>query len=137
MDVRCATGIRHGLDGAEEILARAAGEEAAEALEVRVALGLVAPGAGVEINSGRVALPNLNRGVADGRAARGEQAATEPGDFTDGGREAVVDGDEVVVRVERELVGIERPLGLLGRERELLGEEARHGAERGSKGGLA
>jgi hypothetical protein len=91
----------------------------------------------VEINARIVALPNLDGGIADGRAARGEQAATEPGDFADGGRESVVDGDEVVVRVERELVGIERPLGLARRERELLGKEARHGEERGGKGGLA
>src|SRR5262245_35178906 len=61
VDVRGRTSrVRHGLDGAEVILARRAGQKAAEALEVPVLLVLLgAAVVGVEVHGLRVALPDL------------------------------------------------------------------------------
>lgn len=62
-----------------------------------------------------------------GAPPRIEQAAADVLDFSDRGREGVVDDDEVVVRVEREVWGVERALlDPGGLAREFLGERAGH-----------
>ena len=69
MNVRGASRIRHRLDGAEEILAGRAGEEASEALEIGIAfLAVAAPG--MEVGSVVVALPDFDQRIADRPAAR-------------------------------------------------------------------
>ena len=60
MDVRRAAGVGDGLDRAEVVLAGGAGQEPAEALEIRVALVAVGV-AGVEVDAVGVDLPDLDQ----------------------------------------------------------------------------
>ena len=107
-----AAGVGDGLDRAEVVFAGRAGQEPAEALEVRVALVAALVAVGVEVDAVGVALPDLDDGVADRVALGVEDAAGQVRDLADGRRDGVVDDDQVVVGVERQLVGVERPLGL-------------------------
>ena len=125
VDVRGARLIRHGLDGAEDILAVRTGEESSEALEITIPLGGVA-GLGVEVSALVIGLPDFDQGIAHRIAMFVEDATGQPSDLADGRRDAVVHDDEVVVRIERQLVGIERTLRLLRRACQRLGESARH-----------
>ena len=115
VNVPGAPGIKHRLDGAEIVFAAGAGEEAAKALEVLVARRVSV--AAVQIDAVVVHLPDFDQGVADGRAARIEDAAAQVGDLADGRSDAVVDDDQVVVRVERQVIRIERAFGLPRRAR--------------------
>lgn len=81
MNVRGATGIRHRLDGAEKVFARRSRDEAAEALEVGVAVRLVSSGTSVKINASGVALPNLDRGISNRAAGCREEPSAQPSDL--------------------------------------------------------
>src|SRR5262245_15895559 len=63
MNVRRATRIRHGLDSAEQVLARGAGHETSEPLKILICRLLVARLA-VQISAVVVALPNLHYRIA-------------------------------------------------------------------------
>ena len=89
-------------------------EEAAEALEVRVALVAVV-GAGMQVDAVAVDLPDFDDGIANRPAVGVQDPAAQVRDFADGRRDRVVDDEQVVVGVERQLVGVERPFGLLRR----------------------
>ena len=126
-------GYGTGLIVRKPVLALRSGHEPAESLEVPIALGPVRA-AGMQVDPAVVALPDLDERVSDRFAPGVEDAAPEPRDGPDGGRDAVVDDEQVVVGVEGQLVRIERSLRLQGRAHELIGEDAagseRHRAER-------
>jgi len=137
VDVRGAAWIGDGFDGAEDVFAGGAGEEAAERLEVFVFFGDIAAAAGVAVDPGAVALPDFDEGVADGLAVWAEDAAAEPCDLADGWGGGVVDDEEIVIGVERERVRVERAFGLGRRLEEGFGEGAGDGPEGGGSGGGA
>ena len=90
MDVRRAAGVRHGLHGAEVVLAAGAGEEAAEALEVRVAISfaLAEAIAGVQVDAVAVDLPDFDDHIPQRIAVGIEHAAREVRDLADRRRES-------------------------------------------------
>ena len=85
VDVGRAAGIGHGLHGAEVVLAARAGEEAAEALEVGVAIcfALARAIARVQIDTVAVDLPDFDQSIAERVAVRIEHAAREMRDLAD------------------------------------------------------
>src|SRR5688572_18115374 len=111
VDVWCAAGVRHGLDRAKVVLASTVGQKPAEALEVSVSHFGVA-GAGMQVRSVVIALPDFDGRIANRLAPRVEDTAGEMRNLADGGRDPVVDDEQIIVRVERQLIGIERPFGL-------------------------
>ena len=131
MNVPRALRIQCGFDRAEIIFAGRAGQEAAKALEIRVALRVRV--FGVQINSVVVHLPDFHKRVANRIAFGVQDPSAQVRDLAHRGRDAVVDNDEVVVGVERQFVGIERSFGLFRRDEEFLGERAGNGKQRGAQ----
>src|SRR5262249_49969040 len=83
VDVRRAPRVGHRLDRAEVIPAAGPGQEAAEPLEIRVA-PLAVGAARVQVGAVVIALPDLARGVADGRAVGTQDAAAQVRDLAHG-----------------------------------------------------
>lgn len=121
VNVRSATGIWNRLDGAEQVFARRAGQEATEPLKVRVSLVAI-DAARVEISAVVIDLPDFHDCASDGLAAAVEYAPAQIGDGSDGGGDRIVDHEQIVIRIERHAVGIKRPFGLPRRLDQLIGE---------------
>jgi hypothetical protein len=112
MDMRCAAGIGHRLDGAKTIAAVTAGGEPPIALKVGVQRALAAI-ARMVVAAKRVALPDFDAGSGQRLAAFIENAAVQIADLA--ARDAVLPSnvDQVVVVVERQLSRVERSQCLL------------------------
>ncbi len=82
-------------------------------------------------------LPDLDQRIADGRAPRVKDSATEVGYLTGRRGERVVDDDQIVVRVQRQMVGIKWAFGLPRRAHQFLGESSGNSEQRGAEGQLA
>ena len=87
----------------------------------------------MQIHAVAVDLPDLDEGVANRRAGRGQNPPAQVRDDADRRRHAVPDDDQIVIGVERESIRIERPFSLPRRERELFSEQPRNGEEVGSR----
>src|SRR5262245_16800359 len=73
VNMRRATGVRNGFNGAKQVIARRAGHETSEALKVHIALVLI-DSAGVKVGAVVVTLPDFDEGAADRLAATVEDA---------------------------------------------------------------
>lgn len=132
MNVRRASGVGNRFDGTEQIFTGGTREKSSEALEVFVTLVGVAR-LRVEVSPIVVALPYFDERVPHGLAARIQDAAAQPGDFSKRRRDGVVQDEQVIVSIQGQLVRIERPFRLGRRPDEFLGESARDGEQRGAE----
>ena len=129
VNVRRPSRIRHRLDRAEKILARAASEKTPEALEIPFALFRIAR-ARMQVGPAVVALPDFHERIAHRVALRIENAPAHVSNLADGGSDRVIDDDEIVIRIERQMVRVKRPLRLRRRSDELFGKSPRRRKKR-------
>ena len=146
MDVRRTAGIGDGFDRAKVVPPLGVGDNAAVALERRVAT-LAAGLTRMVINTLRVALPDLDEGAGKRPTIDADHAALEMKHLAHGMCLSAADLDEVVVHVGGKARRIERPFGLPrcrdrargegGRQRQQAsanagaGEQATAGEDRG------
>ena len=106
------------------VKARRLGMETPEALEISVLFIGRAATLAMQINTLRIALPNLHDRSANRRAVRPQDASAEIRHFAQGGSRGIVDDQQIVIRIERQMVGIKRPFSLLRRAEKLFCKRA-------------
>jgi len=132
VDMRGTGAVGDGFDGAEIVAAIASGHEAAEALEVVIALWSgQATVLAVDVGTLVIDLPDFDAGIGNGVAFYIGDPAMKVGDVANSGIDGIVDAEKVVVGIERKLIRVKRALGHRGRDGERFGKCPGDGEEGG------